>query len=92
MTDFDPVRWKHAQMNAERLFRGLERIPFGDEPTPQVVIEAIMWCVRERGLDALSEPKNRARLSKCNAAARSQINDRIDRLMVAGRIPERENA
>src|SRR5262249_44287201 len=28
-------------------------------PTPQVVIEAVMWSVRERGIAALREPENR---------------------------------
>jgi hypothetical protein len=46
-------------------------------PTPQVTIEAIMWCVRERGPPALSEPANIARLRECDSAALEQINVRL---------------
>jgi len=52
--------------------------------TPQTTIEAIMYCVRERGLGALKEPINQERLSRCDATARQQINERVDRLKKAG--------
>jgi len=45
--------------------------------TPEAVIAAIMYCLRARGLGALKEPANRARLSRCNRAARDEINRRI---------------
>jgi len=51
--------------------------------TPQVIVEAIMYCVRERGPAALKEPKNIERLSRCDAAAKAQINRRIAQLMRA---------
>jgi hypothetical protein len=51
-----------------------------NRPTPQTVIEAILCCVRERGVAALQEPKNQERLSRCDAAAQQQINERIERL------------
>jgi hypothetical protein len=47
-----------------------------DRPTPNVVLEAIMWCVRERGLEALDEPANIERLSRCDEAARAEIERR----------------
>ena len=50
-------------------------------PTPQATIEAIMHLVRERGLGSLKEPATIERLSRCDAAARAQINYRIDRLI-----------
>jgi hypothetical protein len=49
-------------------------------PTPQATIEALLWCVRERGLEALNEPANIERLSRCDDAARDQINQRIAKL------------
>jgi hypothetical protein len=49
-------------------------------PTPQVTIEAILYCVRDRGVAALREPANIARLRTCDAAAKAQINERIARL------------
>jgi hypothetical protein len=52
-----------------------------NRPTPQSTIEAIMWCVRERGVGALKEPDNQERLARCDEAARERINDRIDQLM-----------
>ena len=53
-------------------------------PTPQSTIEAIMYCVREGGLAAMKEPANQERLSRCDAAARQQINERIERLKIRG--------
>jgi hypothetical protein len=51
-----------------------------NRPTPQVTIEAIMYCVRERGVAALAEPSNKERLKTCDAAAKRQIRERIARL------------
>ena len=53
-------------------------------PTPQTTIEAIMYSVRERGLAAMKESANQERLSRCDAAARQQINERIERLKIRG--------
>ena len=39
-----------------------------------------MLAVRERGLEALKEPDTIERLTRCDAAARKQINARIERL------------
>jgi hypothetical protein len=47
-------------------------------PTPRTTIEAIMWCVRERGLNALREPENIERLSRCDTGAKAEINQRIE--------------
>jgi hypothetical protein len=47
-----------------------------DRPTPGVVIEAIMHCVRERGLDELKEPANVERLNRCDEAALAEIKRR----------------
>ena len=44
-------------------------------------IEAIIHCVRERGLAALEEPPNVERLDRCDRTARAQINERITRLI-----------
>jgi len=69
-------------MSIERLWHVLnyER----QRPTPQTTIEAIMYCVRERGLAAMKESANQERLSRCDAAARQQINERIERLKIRG--------
>lgn len=48
--------------------------------TPWVTVEAIMLCVRERGIAALDEPANIERLSHCDAAAKAEINRRIAKL------------
>lgn len=55
-------------------------------PTPQATIEAIMCAVRERGVAALKEPVNLGRLSRCDAAARAEINRRIASLVAAKEI------
>jgi hypothetical protein len=49
-------------------------------PTPRTTIEAIMWCVRERGPAALHEPKNIERLAQCDDAAINEINQRITKM------------
>jgi hypothetical protein len=49
-------------------------------PTPEVVIEAVMYAVRRRGIAALSEPGTIERLQRCDAYARTEINKRIDAL------------
>jgi hypothetical protein len=45
-----------------------------------------MYSVRERGSGALHERETVLRLLECDAAARAQINQRIARLIVLGRI------
>jgi hypothetical protein len=44
-------------------------------------IETIMCSVRARGVPALKEPANIERLSRCDAAARKEINRRIESLI-----------
>jgi hypothetical protein len=53
-------------------------------PTPQVTIEAVLWCVQGRGLSALKEPANRARLKRCDRTARAEINRRIGIMIEKG--------
>jgi hypothetical protein len=50
-------------------------------PTPQATIEAILHCVRERGLAALNEPATVERLARCDAAAKAILDKRIAKLM-----------
>src|SRR5262249_47755564 len=57
-----------------------------NRPTPQVTVEAILYTVRERGVAALKEPANLERLSRCDAAAKEQINKRIDALKAKGAV------
>jgi hypothetical protein len=51
-----------------------------NRPTPNVVVEAIMLAVRERGLAALKEPATAERLKTCDAAAKAEIEQRIAKL------------
>jgi hypothetical protein len=53
-------------------------------PTPQTVIEAVMYCVRARGLGALKERANLDRLRQCDARAQTEIDRRIDKLFELG--------
>jgi len=48
--------------------------------TPQTTIEAVLHCVRERGLAALREPANQQRLLTFDEVARAQVNRRIAKL------------
>jgi hypothetical protein len=56
------------------------RIPANWQETPQTTIEAILHCVRERGVAALKESANIERLTRCDAAAKVQIDRRIKKL------------
>jgi len=57
--------------------RSLEpRLP----PTAGTTIEAIIFCVRERGPQALHEPVNIERLSRCDDAAIAEIDASIRKL------------
>ena len=55
--------------------------PRGRGRTPQATVEAILHSGRERGLKALQEPANIERLTRCDAAAKAQIDQRIDKLI-----------
>jgi hypothetical protein len=48
--------------------------------TPQTTIEAILYCVRTRGIATLKEAANIERLSRCDEHARAEINQRIKKL------------
>jgi hypothetical protein len=51
-----------------------------NRPTPQVVVEAVMVAVRERGIAALKEPTTAERLERCDEAAKAEIERRIAKL------------
>ena len=53
---------------------------------PSSTIETIMCTVRARGLSALKEHANIERLSRCDAAARKEINRRIESLIATSEI------
>jgi hypothetical protein len=60
--------------------------PFNREcPTPQATIEAIMFAIRARGVAALKEPATKERLSRCDASALAQIDQRITKFKESGR-------
>lgn len=49
-------------------------------PTPQTTIDAIMYCIRTRGLASLREPANLERLRECDEAAIAEIKRRVAKL------------
>jgi len=55
--------------------------------TSQSTIEAIVYCVRARGIAALQEPANEERLSRCDEAAMKQIRERIEGMRQKGLLP-----
>jgi hypothetical protein len=56
-------------------------------PTPQSTIDAILYCVRTRGIAALEEPNIKERLSRCDETATKQIHERIERMREKGLLP-----
>jgi hypothetical protein len=63
-----------------RLGRKRANTENSSRPTPRTTIEAVMWCVRERGTKALYERANIERLSRCDDAAAAEIDARIKKL------------
>jgi hypothetical protein len=51
--------------------------------TPQSTIEAILYAVKSRGVDALEESANVERLSRCDEAARAEIRRRLGNMRAA---------
>jgi hypothetical protein len=52
--------------------------------TPDSTIDAVLYCVRKRGIAALKEPANINRLKRCDEAARATIDRRIAALVAKG--------
>jgi hypothetical protein len=65
-----PKNWHRMPLGA--LYEELLR----DRPTPSVVVEAIMYSVRKRGIETLKEPANVERLTHCDKAALAEIERR----------------
>jgi hypothetical protein len=84
IVELDPERLKRLRrlmqprISLEQAYREINDPQ--NRPTPRVVIETILLTVRERGLAALKEPANLERLSRCDAAAKAEINERIEKL------------
>jgi hypothetical protein len=53
--------------------------------TPQTTIDAILHAVKARRLGALQEPETIERLKGCDAAAKRQIDARIDAMLMQGK-------
>jgi hypothetical protein len=71
-----------SRAEADRARGGYRPVPARE--TPEVTVEAILHCVRERGLPALKEPVNIERLLRCDEAAKEQIDERIAKLIAGG--------
>jgi hypothetical protein len=72
-----PANWDDMSVSLEALHsRFNER-----RGTPEVTVEAIMYCVRQRGVAALKEPVNVERLLRCDERTKAQINKRIAKLI-----------
>jgi hypothetical protein len=56
------------------------------QATPQTTVDAILVAVGARGLATLQEPAVRERVFRCDASARQQINEGIERLLAKGEI------
>jgi hypothetical protein len=69
-----PANWQ--EMSLDALYQHFNKT----RPTPQTTIEAILHCIRGRGVAALKEPANVERLSRCDESARADINRQIQRV------------
>jgi hypothetical protein len=66
----------------ERNYPHRGEVPRRHRPLPQSTIDAVQYCVHERSLTALDEPKNVERLSHFNADAKAQLNKQIEKLIL----------
>jgi hypothetical protein len=73
-----PANWQSLGAVWERLNDPRRR------PTPQIVVEAVMYAIRARGLCALKEAGTKERLSRCDRSARDEINRRIGAMLEKG--------
>jgi hypothetical protein len=69
-----------ARRIAEERMQQQHPIKHNISSTPRTTIEAIMWCIRERGPEALHEPANIERLSRCDDEAIAEIDRRMTNL------------
>jgi hypothetical protein len=76
----DPSTLRARRLLDDSVSIGRELNDPRNHPTPKATVEAIMHCVRTRGLAALKAPANLERLSRCDAAAKAEINERIEKL------------
>jgi hypothetical protein len=80
--------WRHDDAWCVAVLDGIERRakerPKPRPRTPQATIESLMHSVRAGGIKALRDPDNVERLARCDAAAKAQINQRIERLKKQG--------
>jgi hypothetical protein len=81
-----PARQAPSGKTPTQRFVGLPEDLNRRNKTPQTTIEAVLYAVRDRGLEALKEPANIARLSTCDETAKTEINERIARLLAAREI------
>src|SRR5262249_17583813 len=51
-----------------------------NRPTPKATVDAVLFAVKTRGLAALQEPGTKARVASCDARARAEINQQIEKL------------
>jgi hypothetical protein len=70
-----PANWQ--EISLDTLYEHFNKT----RPTLQTTIEAILHCVRGRGVAALKEPANIERLTRCDAAAKVQIDRYIKKLI-----------
>jgi hypothetical protein len=76
---FAPYRDRQEQ-TADQQQVSLEPKQTQRRRTPQVTVEAVLHCVRIRGIGALQEPANVDRLARCDDAAQAEIMRRIAKL------------
>ena len=76
----DLARLRRLMSDNVSLERTWAELNYSRNRTPQVTIEAMMHAVRERGLAALKEPATAERIEPCDAVARAEINQRIEKL------------
>jgi len=74
----DVPDWSEMSLNA--LWQHLN----SHRPTPRTTVEAILHCVHGRGVAALKEPVNIARLARCDAHAIAEIDARVAKLKGSG--------
>src|SRR5262245_58856179 len=70
-------RLLESEVSLERAWHELNR---GDGQAPQALVEALMYSLRERGVQALEEPDTKRRLSAVDKCQLKEVRRRVQNL------------